>query len=514
MTTFKQLFKYSILVPVVLASVIHLWNPGGFPSLHPDEGDYIRKSMHVLSGRGPQEGPEEPNKDQTYAHPHFGQLFLATILGTIGYPQMLNAKPDVHSIEVLYGVPRLVMGLLAVLDTFIIYKITERRLDRTVALVASCFFAVMPVTLILRQVYLDNILLPFLLSSIFFAFYIKPTKMTSQGTQGRVTIDLLIVFSGILLGIAIYTKIPAFTMIPIVGYLVFINSGKRIKTLALWFTPVIAIPCLWPAYALYVGEFDLWIDGITGQANRLVEEGQNKLLHSFANLFKIDPVFVILGAAGLAFAALKKEYWILLWIIPFLIFSYFIEWVIYFHLALIFPAFCISAALLIVHLFKFNIWRRLVSPVLISTILFFGAVASTLLVSYNVNSFQFEAHAFIVNQVMKNLNSKHDDKINYSNIVLVGHRLYYWIPKYIFHIGFQTFPRESLPAQWNNSQLILVDNGHSCCCECSYFAELYNSTHKIQSFKQASTPGYYPYTGIILNPTIGKMVSIRSSSQD
>jgi Dolichyl-phosphate-mannose-protein mannosyltransferase len=512
MITFKQGLKYSILFPIILASVIHLWNPGGFPSLHPDEGDYLRKTMHVLSGLGPQEGGGERSAiNQTYTHPHFGQLFLATILGILGYPQMVNAVPDVHSIEVLYAVPRLIMGLLAVIDTFVIYKIAERRFDRTVALVASCLFAVMPATLILRQVYLDNILLPFLLSSIFFALYINPTKFTNQGTRQRIKNDLLILFSGALLGIAIYTKIPAFTMIPLVGYLVFMNSGKRIKTMALWFIPVIAIPCLWPAYALHVGEFDLWISGIAAQGNRLIEQGQNKLLYSFGTVFKIDPLLIMLGTAGLAFAALKKEYWILVWVIPFLVFSYFIEWVIYFHLALIFPAFCLSGALLIVHLFKFNIWRRIVSPVLISTILFFGAVASTLLISYNVNSFQYEGHALIVNQLTKNHSSKHDDKINYSDIVLVGHRIYYWIPKYIFRIGFQTFPTDSLPAQWNNSKVILVDNGNSCCCQCPYFGELYDGTKKIQSFKRPSTPEYYPFTGIVINPSIGKKVSVRTS---
>ena len=512
MTTFKQGVKYSILFPVILASVIHLWNPGGFPSLHPDEGDYLRKTMHVLSGLGPQEDAGERSAiNQSYTHPHFGQLFLATILGILGYPQMVNAVPDVRSIEVLYAVPRLVMGLLAVIDTFIIYKIAERRFDRTVALVASCLFAVMPATLIFRQVYLDNILMPFLLSSIFFALYITPTKFTNIGTQRRIKNDLLIVFSGALLGIAIFTKIPAFTMIPLVGYLVFMNSGQRIKTLALWFIPVIAIPCLWPAYALYVGEFDLWINGIAAQGNRLVEQGQNKLLYSFGTLFKVDPILVTLGTAGLAFAALKKEYWILVWVIPFLIFSYFIEWVIYFHLALIFPVFCISGAMLLVHLFEFKIWRRLVSPVLISTILFFGAVASTLLISYNVNSFQYEGQALIVNQLMKNHTSKPVDKINYRNIVLVGHRIYHWIPKYIFRIEFQTFPTDSLPAQWNNSEVILVDNGNSCCCQCLYFGELYDGTKKIQSFKRPSTPEYYPSTGIVINPSIGKKVSVRTS---
>ena len=71
------------------------------------------------------------------------------------------------------------MGLLAVLDTFLVYKISDRLYDRKVAFVASIFFAVMPMTWMLRRIYLDSILLPFLLSSIFFALYYfkKPTRI-------------------------------------------------------------------------------------------------------------------------------------------------------------------------------------------------------------------------------------------------------------------------------------------------------------------------------------------------
>jgi len=51
-----------------------------------------------------------------------------------------------HSIEILYLVPRLLMGLLAVLDTFLIYKISELKYNRNVALFASVLFAVTPLT--------------------------------------------------------------------------------------------------------------------------------------------------------------------------------------------------------------------------------------------------------------------------------------------------------------------------------------------------------------------------------
>src|SRR5207247_5717214 len=84
-----------------------------------------------------------------------------------------NNNNMLHSIEMLYLVPKVLMGLLAVVDTFLIYKISEYRYNRNVALIASILFAVMPITWLLRRVYLDSILMPFLLSSILFAVYTK-----------------------------------------------------------------------------------------------------------------------------------------------------------------------------------------------------------------------------------------------------------------------------------------------------------------------------------------------------
>jgi 4-hydroxybenzoate polyprenyltransferase len=52
------------------------------------------------------------------------------------------------------------------------------------------------------------------------------------------------------------------------------------------------------------------------------------------------------------FAASKADYFLLLWIIPFLIFLYFIGWVLIYHLIPLIPALCIAAARLIVDLPK------------------------------------------------------------------------------------------------------------------------------------------------------------------
>src|ERR1043166_6478216 len=210
--------------------------------------------MHVLAGLGPQ----EPGR--WYDHPYFGQLFLAGVFKIIGYPNLLNlsvttTNGNVHSIEMLYIIPRILMGILAVVDTFLVYKIAEYRHGRNVALASSVVFAVMPLSWLYRWIVLDSILLPFLLSSILLAVYLK--KLSDRNSNNHIKdnkldIKIPILLSGILLGLAIYTKIPAFTMIPLVGFLVYKNSNKSWKLLGLWFIPVILIPLMWPAYSISV----------------------------------------------------------------------------------------------------------------------------------------------------------------------------------------------------------------------------------------------------------------------
>src|ERR687897_3803372 len=161
-----------VAVPLVLSAFMHLWNPVGFPAIHVDEGHYMRRTMQVIEGQGPQES--NSTYFYPYDHPYFGQLFLGGILKTIGYPDILSPKAgDVHSIEMLYLVPRVIMGLLAVVDTFLIYKIAQMRYNKNVGLLSAAIFAVVPLTWILRRVWLEPIQLPFILLSILFALYLN-----------------------------------------------------------------------------------------------------------------------------------------------------------------------------------------------------------------------------------------------------------------------------------------------------------------------------------------------------
>ena len=79
----------------------------------------------------------------------------------------------------------------------------------------------------------------------------------------------MILLSGTFLGLSIFTKIPVFTMIPLVGFLIYtiiiLMAIRELRNLGLWFIPVILIPLIWPAHAMIIGEFDQWIHGVLWQ---------------------------------------------------------------------------------------------------------------------------------------------------------------------------------------------------------------------------------------------------------
>jgi hypothetical protein len=513
-----------LIISLVLSAFTHMWNPIGFPYFHGDEGHYMRRAMYVLEGFGPQEQRNITwSFEQPYDHPYFGQIFLATVLGLIGYPDILDLKRgDVVSIEMLHIVPRLLMGILAVVDTFLIYKIAERRYGRNVAFVAAALFAVMPMSWLIRRILLDSLSLPFILLSILFAMHYNKKKKNSYSSSSSIlsssisssipktTISSssssssslttyenegsnnniknnkknkknksrnnnnisLVILSGIFLGLAIFTKIPAFTMIPLIGYLIIISSssssssytttnensnknndvvdnnsttiGRRIKrriiitnlrnlnlkALGLWFIPVILIPAIWPVYAISIGEFDSWLDGVAWQTHR-----QPKLLWNTLNaFFQMDPFLFIGGIVGIIFAAvIKRDFILLAWVIPYLAFLYLIGYAANFHLILLIPIFCIAAAKLIVDISTKIISNKTLKQVLpfaiISAIGIFGLISTILLITTNVSSFQYKVTAFLVQHLLNN--NKVGDHTN-NDITILGTSSYFWIPKDIF----------------------------------------------------------------------------------
>jgi dolichyl-phosphate-mannose-protein mannosyltransferase len=464
------------LIPLLLSVFTHLWNPLGAAPLVYDEGTYIGRAMHVLKGLGPQADPY-------YDHPYFGQLFLAGIFKLIGYPDSLLhpvANGDVHSIEMLWLVPRVVMGVLAVVDTFLIYKIAEYQYNRKVGFVASVLFAVMPSTFFLSKVYLDSILMPFLLLSILFAVYLNNSAYKSKkndnnriiaGSKTTTTRNLAIIavlLSGISLGLAIFTKIPAFTIIPLVGYLIFKNTNKNLRLLGLWFVPVILIPAAWPAYALFQGQFGDWLDAIFYQTHRQGELGMTLTTILANKVFKIDPTLLMLGIAGLAFAVIRRDYFVLLWSAPFLVFVSVIGFVRDFHLIPLMPLACIGASRLITELtnkIKYKKVRHTLPYAVISAFAIIGFISFITISTADINNDKFQASALVSEYLTQCSHYTHkcaaaDKNSNGDNkITVISQHVYSWIPKYVFHLIDYNYKPPELEANeipTNNEMVLLV----------------------------------------------------------
>jgi hypothetical protein len=430
--------------------------------------------MNILVGQGPQEDPF------FYDHPYFGQLLLSATLQVVGYPDIVNPSiGDVGTIESLHLIPRILMGIFAVVDTFLVYKIAQRRYDTKTGLIASTLFAVVPVTLFLRRVWLEPIMLPLILLSIFFALPSSPAKTNKMSNRS-------FFLSGIFLGLAIYTKIPSFTIIPMVAYLVYQNSRKdnRALTVGLWFIPVILMPLIWPAYATITGHFEHWLAGLFWQLDR---EGRT-LLYAILYNYNLDPLMIILGIAGLVFAAIKRDTFLLLWTIPFIIFLYFIGFVSYWHLVPLFPAACIAIARMAIDISEKIALKRIQNLAILATfsiIVCLGLLGSIGQINSNANSPYFEAAAFVT----KYLQDHESSDSHKSGITIIADPFYEWIPRYVFGLKGISYKdyfsyRKTVT---DDHVLLVIDNGFKGAMSqnnevAKNLAKIYNNTVSVAQF--------------------------------
>ncbi|MDE1840550.1 MAG: phospholipid carrier-dependent glycosyltransferase [Thaumarchaeota archaeon] len=468
--------KYRLLIiSILIVSVFtHLWNVDGFPDIFFDEGIYMHRAMHVLNGLGPQEG-------SFYDHPFFGQTFLAVILGFIGYPSSLHSSGDTNSIAILYTIPRIIMGLLAVADTFLIYKIAGKRYGQKVALVSAVLFSVMPISWIFRRILLDSILLPFLLLSIWTALQSKNSKHITG----------LVLLSGICLGLAVFTKIPAFTTIPLVGGIIFFSNTKRFKLLALWIIPVILIPSLWPVQSIEAGHFNYWMhDVFYFQTHRVGGADLNVISKEFADM---DPVLFGLGIAGIGFAVIRRDYLILGWFAPFVVFLYFIGYNQYFYWIPVIPVMCIAAGVLITKSFE-KIPKRKISKdgmiVFVLGICAFGMIGLVQLISTDMTSAEYSATSFVVNQSIGN------------DTTILASPTYTWIFSNVFH-------KNNVPLDYsqilfepiNTTKVVLVADPHYMVDfnRGRQIVDMYNSTQLVATFDDDISKyftDHYPYQSL------------------
>jgi hypothetical protein len=463
MTSFYENKFYMIILILLISAFIHLWNPIGFPSIHVDEGTYMFRTMHFLST-----GDTDWNT-AFYDHPYFGPIFLASILNVINYPSIVGQDiQNYSSTYSSYTIPRIIMGIFAVIDTLLIYAITKVRYGRKSAIISTLLFSVMPFTWALRRIYLESLLLPLVLSSILIVVYLNSLNSLKPQVS-----SFLILFSGILLGLAIFTKSPLVAMIPLLVYYIY-RYNRKIPSIILFLAPVIVINLIWPLDSILRGDPELWMLGITSQIDRQ----NNSILNSLYDIFLVDPVILTLGLVGIVFAIIKRDSFLLLGIIPFVVFfTLFISYVNWFYLIPIFGFLCISSGVLLEWFTKqIPKYKSAISTIPILVILF-GVFSTYALISTNTSSFQFESMSYINSILIGHLendtmfenitNYEMDDELQKGanvikerainkSTVIIGSPIYSWIYKFIYQYDNTFYSYSENKDVKNGSEVILV----------------------------------------------------------
>lgn len=517
----KTILLLSILL--ILSAYTHLFNLTGFPRIYVDEGHYLSKAISTTEGKGLQP------QDRYYA-PYFGQMFLAGVFTIINYPSFLmhsNPVPDSsNSIADLYLVPRLIVGILGIIDTLLIFKITERRYCQTIAFFAAILFAIMPFSWMTRRILLETIQLPFMLTSILLILNIDIQR----------AVKLQIIISGLFMGLAIFTKIPAFTFIPLAVFMIYFNS-RQLKYVGLWLIPAILIPALWPIHATVTGDMNDWISGVIYQTNRSAKP----LISALYDFFVIDPVLLVLGIAGLIFAAIKKDIFLILLSMPTVVFFYLIDYVASFHLILLLPSLCIAAGYLLTAMGQI-IMRKIKMKVNVKVkggqfipaiaVSVFGIIITGQLISLDMNSNYYDTLSFVLGQLPGNILSdagaankssiivSNDEYNNNDRLTLVSSAEYFWIPELVFNKTLYAHSYYSHNNLKSDRFIVIADDGFLAILNSANLTQApklsaaFNSTHSLAKFDRKALDqiplNRYPYNSLNLEP-LSKIIDVRAN---
>ena len=245
------------------------------------------------------------------------------------------------------------------------------------------------------------------------------------------------------MGLAVFTKIPAFTMIFIVAWIVYTNR-KKFSDVLLLMIPFVLIPLIWPVNAIMLDQFDLWQKDVLWQTQR-----SNSIVGITEFFWVVDPIMFLVGLSGIGFAILRRDKFLLLWFIPFVIFLSVFGYKQYFHWMMIVPVMCIAAGILLESIRKFRILRKkFVYEGVISAILICGFVSTILLITNDISENQFQALSYVL--------ENYDD-----SFTVLASPVYSWI------LG-DVFERENVPKDYSeilfypitNEKMVIIADPH------------------------------------------------------
>jgi hypothetical protein len=323
-------------------------------------------------------------------------------------------------------------------------------------------------------------------------------------------------------------------MIPLLSFIILkkhvsdvkgiITRPIQLKTLGIWFIPVVLIPMMWPVYAVSNGQFGDWLDGALYQAGR---QGGRDLSYSIMLVTQIDPLLVTLGLAAVIFSIVKKDYFILLWTLPYLIFLYLIGWVVYFHWSVLLPVLCIALGILVESLrnrFAAHKFIGLLPYVMIFTVTVFGLLSFTILASSDLNSTYNEVY-FLVAQELQHNNATTENQRD--GTTLIGShrtRALIWIPKYVFNndVTFRDtdIPNDNFTKPIQTKKILLVADSNllsrfTAVKQYEKFKRIaqlyYNTSEIIATFIDKEASSKYNVLNVRENHGFGPFVEVRAN---
>ncbi|HEV3232110.1 MAG TPA: glycosyl hydrolase family 8 [Candidatus Dormibacteraeota bacterium] len=300
------------LVVVPLTAVVHGLNMFAFPYYENDEATYMSQAWSLLNGK-------LAPYTYWYDHAPVGWVQIAAWVKLTG----------LYTFGTSIDSGRVLMLLFHVAAAVLVFRITLKLTgSEGTAALAAVLCAVTPLGVYyMRRVLLDNIMLVWVLLAVDLVLH-------HRGRLWR------IVLSGVALAVAVLSKETALVFIPSVLALVWFWTARwqRRFAIVLWVTSLALVVAYYPAMALL--KHELLPPGTLGdhgdhvslvatfawQMSRggggILNPATSLFWHAFARWWSLDPVFVVLGAAGIAVnAALARRVpsarWALVLAVPF-----------------------------------------------------------------------------------------------------------------------------------------------------------------------------------------------------
>ena len=235
----RRWWSYYLLA---IVSFLAHWNIFFYPAYREDEGTYISQAWAVVNN-----GALAP---YTYWYDHSPVGWFAIALWNIVSSPFISLLDVTNSVEA----GRVFIVLLNMGSALLLYNICKKLTQsQPISFLAALLFILTPLSVEFgRRVFIDNIMVFWLLLSIFFS--IRSMKLKN------------IVLSAVTFAIAVLSKESAIVFLPVIITSVYLNAHKNNRpfvTMA-WVTFSIFMISLYPLYALIKGEFFVYGEFLGG----------------------------------------------------------------------------------------------------------------------------------------------------------------------------------------------------------------------------------------------------------